>query len=189
MVKREVRKPPAEQLAIALLTAEKSARKTKPVYRAEQLEGTWRLCFITGTKKAQDRAGMVLRSGRYLPSWVTIELTYLPQGGKSGDKGILENCIQFGWLQLKLTGPAKFLTPKNILVFDFTQLSLKLGQQTLYSGQIRGGSKRQEMFEDASLKTQAFFTYFLITDNLIAARGKGGGLAIWGSSRSLNSDV
>jgi len=27
---------------------------------------------------------------------------------------------------------------------------------------------------------EVFFVYFLVTDDCIAARGKGGGLAIWG---------
>ncbi|MEO1378598.1 MAG: hypothetical protein AAFW70_30920, partial [Cyanobacteria bacterium J06635_10] len=30
-----------------------------------------------------------------------------------------------------------------------------------------------------TLKQQAFFSYFLIEDNYIAARGRGGGLALW----------
>ncbi|MEM8778464.1 MAG: hypothetical protein AAGF26_06245, partial [Cyanobacteria bacterium P01_G01_bin.49] len=164
-------KPSAQQLAIALKSVEQASRKTKPIYDSNQLKGTWRLCFITGTKKAQNQAGMVLQSGRYLPRWVTVELTFTPQAKDASE--ILENCIQLGGLQLQLTGPARFLTPKNILAFDFTNIKLRVGQQTLYSGKIRGGKKREKKFDDENINKQAFFTYFLIEDNLIAARGKG----------------
>ena len=163
---------------ISLIAAEKSSRKIKPSYTPEQLKGTWRLCFITGTKQAQNKAGVVLRSGRYLPRWATIELTYHPD--TQSNPGKLENSIRLGALNLTLTGPAKFLSTKNILAFDFTGLSLVLGNVNLYEGKIRGGKNSEEKFYGEELKKQAFFTYFLIEDNLIAARGKGGGLALWG---------
>ncbi|MDJ0729462.1 MAG: hypothetical protein QNJ33_05650 [Crocosphaera sp.] len=176
--KKREKKPPSDQLVIALVAAEKSSRQTKPNYTAQQLEGTWRLCFITGTKQAQNRAGVVLRSGRYLPRWATIELTYHPD--TPSHPGTLENSIKFGALNLTLTGPAKFLPTKNILAFDFTQMSIALGHLNLYHGKIRGGKESEEKFYGEKLKKQAFFTYFLIEDNLIAARGRGGGLALWG---------
>ncbi len=178
LFKKIEQKPPCDQLVIALVAAEKSSRQTKPSYTAQQLEGTWRLCFITGTKQAQNRAGVVLRSGRYLPRWATIELTYHPH--TQSNPGTLENSIKLGALNLTLTGPAKFLSARNILAFDFTQISITLGDLNLYHGKIRGGKESEEKFYEEKLKKQAFFTYFLIEDNFIAARGKGGGLALWG---------
>lgn len=174
-------KPPPDTLVAALLQADKIAKKTKPSYTPEQLKGTWRLCFVTGTKKAQNRAGIVLRSGRYLPRWAKIELTYTPDPESPQTAAAsLKNCITLGQLKLILTGPAKFLAPKNILAFDFTQITLKLGNICLYTGSIRGGKKTQEKFFEQSISEQAFFSYFLIQDRLIAARGRGGGLALWG---------
>ncbi|MDJ0598554.1 MAG: hypothetical protein QNJ37_06915 [Crocosphaera sp.] len=178
ILKKREEKPPSDKLVIALVAAEKFSRQNKPSYSPQQLEGTWRLCFITGTKQAQNRAGVVLRSGRYLPRWATIELTYHP--ATFSKPGTLENCIQLGALNLKLTGPAKFLPPKNILAFDFTQISITLGDLSLYQGKIRGGKESEAKFYEEKIKKQAFFTYFLIEDNLIAARGRGGGLALWG---------
>ncbi|MDJ0511689.1 MAG: hypothetical protein QNJ64_20935 [Crocosphaera sp.] len=178
VIEQAKEKPTSDQLVLALVAAEKSSRQTKPLYTSEQLEGTWRLCFITGTKQAQNRAGVVLRSGRYLPRWATIELTYCP--ATSSQPETLENCINLGALNLKLTGPAKFVQPKNILAFDFTHLSIALGKLNLYQGKIRGGKESEEKFYQENIKKQAFFTYFLIENNLIAARGRGGGLALWG---------
>ncbi|WP_009543299.1 hypothetical protein [Crocosphaera subtropica] len=177
-LKKQEEKPPSDQLVLALVAAEKSSRQTKPSYTPQQLKGTWRLCFITGTKQAQNKAGVVLRSGRYLPRWAMIELTYHP--AKASTLGTIENAIKLGAINLTLTGPAKFLSPKNILAFDFTQISITLGNVNLYQGKIRGGKESEEKFYEEKVKKQAFFTYFLIENNVIAARGRGGGLALWG---------
>ncbi|MGB5593494.1 MAG: hypothetical protein WBM32_17660 [Crocosphaera sp.] len=178
IVKERDQKPPSDKLVLALVTAEKSSRQTKPLYTSQQLQGTWRLCFITGTKKAKNRAGVVLRAGRYLPRWATVELTYTPQ--ISSAQGTLENSIKLGVFSLTLTGPAKFSQPKNILAFDFTRISITLGNVNIYQGKIRGGKQSEEKFYGEKIKKQAFFTYFLMEDNLLAARGRGGGLALWG---------
>ena len=176
--KKREKKPTSDQLVLALVAAEKSSRQSKPSYTAQQLKGTWRLCFITGTKQAQNRAGVVLRSGRYLPRWATIEFTYHPD--TPSQLGTVENAIKLGAFNLTLTGPAKFLPAKNILAFDFTQISVALAKVNLYHGKIRGGKESEEKFYEEKIKKQAFFTYFLIEDNFIAARGRGGGLALWG---------
>ncbi|EAZ89207.1 hypothetical protein [Crocosphaera chwakensis] len=176
--KKREEKPPSDKLVLALVAAEKLSRQTKPSYTPQQLKGTWRLCFITGTKQVQNQAGVVLRSGRYLPRWANVELTYNP--ATSSEPETIENSIKLGAINLTLTGPAKFLSPKNILAFDFTQMSIALGNFNIYQGTIRGGQDSEKKFYEEKLKKQAFFTYFLIEDNLIAARGRGGGLALWG---------
>ena len=47
------------------------------------------------------------------------------------------------------------------------------------------GYREKLGFYEQKLKEKAFFKYFLIKENVIAARGKGGGLALW--CRSLGS--
>lgn len=181
VVSHQSAKPSSDVLVRSLLEAEKTAKKTKLSYCPEQLAQTWQLCFITGTQKAQKQGRILLRSGRYLPKWAKIELTYRrPQADGLGDIGTLENCIRLGSFRVILTGPAKFLTRKNILCFDFTRMAVKLGAMTLYQGYIRGGQNTEEHFNLESIKKQAFFAFFLIQDSLIAARGRGGGLALWG---------
>jgi hypothetical protein len=49
----------------------------------------------------------------------------------------------------------------------------------LYDGYIRKGQEREARFYEQGVKEQAFFTYFLVQNNAIAARGRGGGLALW----------
>jgi hypothetical protein len=68
--------PPAAKAVVEeLLRAEKTAKQTQVRYTYSQLLGTWRLGFITGTKRSRQRAGVILGAGRFLPSWVKIHLS------------------------------------------------------------------------------------------------------------------
>ena len=173
----KVTKPPASADVVkALIEAEKTAKQTKINYSYSQLLGNWRLGFITGTKKTRKRAGVVLGAGKFLTKLVKIQLAY---SQLESQKVKVENSVQFGLLKIVLTGPVQFYSNKNILAFDFTRMQLSLSGLNLYQGYIRGGKDREANFYKQTLKEQAFFTYFLIEDSYIAARGKGGGLALW----------
>jgi hypothetical protein len=170
-------RPTPKTIVETLLGEEKIAKKDRQAISLEQLEGTWRLFFITGTRKARDRAGIILGSGKYTPTWIEIYLSY--NRNSDQETGTVGNSVNLGALKLSLDGPMKILPNKNIVVFDFTRMTLQLFGQKLFSGYIRGGKKSEETFTQANLQKQAFFSYFVISDKIIAARGKGGGLAIW----------
>ena len=170
---------PADEVVTALLAAEKKAKKQKINYDFEQLLGTWQLCFVTGTKKTRKRAGIVLGAGRYLPQLIKITITYKKNETTESNKGTVENCVDLKLLKLSLTGPIKFLSPQNILAFDFTRMQIELLGITLYNGYIRSGAAKEASFNSDSIKKQAFFTYFFVDKSAIAARGRGGGLALW----------
>ena len=177
-------KPSADVVVAALLAAEKSAKKTKTRYSFEQLTGNWQLCLITGTKKTRKKAGIVLGAGRYIPQWIAkISIAYaaepVAEGEENSEIGRVENSVKVGTMELTLSGPTKFL-PNNILAFDFTRITVKLLGKTVYQGSIRGGEGREAEFFSLSVGKQAFFAYFLVEDGIIAARGRGGGLALWG---------
>lgn len=177
-------KPSADVVVAALLAAEKSAKKTKTRYSFEQLTGHWQLCLITGTKKTRKKAGIVLGAGRYIPQWIAkISIAYaaepVAEGEENSEIGRVENSVKVGTMELTLSGPTKFL-PNNILAFDFTRITVKLLGKTVYQGSIRGGEGREAEFLSLSVGKQAFFAYFLVEDGIIAARGRGGGLALWG---------
>lgn len=177
---KAIKAPESEAVVKALIEAEKAAKQNKLNlnYSYSQLIGDWRLGFITGTKKTRKRAGVVLGAGKFLPKLVKIQLSY-SQSEDSPEKGSVENSVQFGLLKIVLTGPVKFWSNKNILAFDFTKMELFLSSLKLYQGYIRNGEAREKDFYQQTLNQQAFFTYFLIKNNYIAARGKGGGLALW----------
>ncbi|MFG6098404.1 hypothetical protein SPB21_24355 [Leptothoe sp. ISB3NOV94-8A] len=164
--------PPATDLVAALQTTEK---RIKHSYSLTDLVGTWRLCFITGTKKTRQKAGVALGAGRYLPKIIKIQLNYQ---ATADDQGLVKNSVSLGQLKLELTGPVKFWHKARCLAFDFTQIQIVLGGLTLYKGRMRPEAADQEFFQQ-SLKEQAFFKYFWVTETGIAARGRGGGLALW----------
>jgi len=171
--------PPAPETVVeALLQAEKTAKQTKVRHSYAQLLGTWRLGFVTGTKKSRQRAGIILGAGRFLPKWVKIHLSY-SQSVPDQERGTVQNSVELGFLQLVLTGPTQFWQKTNMLAFDFTRIRVSLFGLKLYEGYIRRGQTREAGFYEQSVKEQAFFTYFLVENHCLAARGRGGGLALW----------
>lgn len=189
-------RPSASAMVEALLSTEKTARKTKPQWTYPQLIGTWRLQFITGTTRSRQTAGIALGAGRFIPPWlVNIQLQYSAEmSTKDGQTqatlersaersnvewGQVKNSVSLGPLTIALTGPTRLWPKTNSLAFDFTQLTLTIAGKTVYHGNIRGGKTQDQDFTQQSLKDQAFFTYFLVDDQALAARGRGGGLAFW----------
>ncbi|MBD1805953.1 hypothetical protein H6F98_10875 [Microcoleus sp. FACHB-SPT15] len=172
-------KPPAPEAVVeALLQAEKTAKQSKVRHTYPQLLGTWRLGFITGTKRSRKRAGVILGAGRFLPSWVKIHLSYL-QSESNQEQGTVQNSVELGLLKMVLTGPTQFWSKTNMLAFDFTRMRVSLSGLKLYDGYIRKGQEREVRFYEQGVKEQAFFTYFLVENLCLAARGRGGGLALW----------
>lgn len=174
--------PDPAVMAQALLAAEKAARQTNERPTAEQLAGNWRLGFITGTKKSRERAGVVLGAGRFLPRWVQIQITYT-FGQERSNEGTVLNTVRCGPLKLTVSGPIRFFPQRRILAFDFPKMAIRLGSLKLFEGYIPKGAEREAAFladnSPRSLRSQAFFTYFWVAPNSIAARGRGGGLALW----------
>ncbi|MEM9510200.1 MAG: hypothetical protein AAGA16_21365 [Cyanobacteria bacterium P01_E01_bin.35] len=171
--------PDASEVVTSLLELEKCSRKAKTDYSLSDLLGCWSLRFITGTKKTRKRAGIVLGAGKFIPQWLKIQITYESAQQSTPNAGRVKNSVALSFLKLSLSGPVKFVPDKKILAFDFTSLELTVLGVKLYSGYLRRGLEAEANFHDQGLKDQAFFRYFLIKDNLIAARGRGGGLALW----------
>lgn len=176
-------KPNPDQVNNALLEIEKNSKKSKEFYLFQQLLGLWQLWFITGTKKAKKRAGIILGKGFYLPSFIKVTLNFSVNENQGNTEeffaGIMNNTVKFGLMSLSVSGCAKFLPKKNILAFDFTRISVKFLGKTIYQGEIRGGKKQEAKFYQEKINYQPFFHYFYIGENFISARGKGGGLALW----------
>jgi hypothetical protein len=170
--------PSSSQVVNALLKLEKTPKNEQDSYSLSNLAGSWNLRFITGTKKTRKKAGIILGTGKYIPKLIKIQITYKTESS-TANIGQVINCVKLAFCELSLTGPIRFLPQKRILAFDFTYLKISVGGLTLYQGYIQNGVGREKLFAEKKLKDQAFFKYFLIKDNFIAARGKGGGLALW----------
>ena len=195
-------RPDPSEVVAALALAEKQSKKAKQRYAYEDLVGSWQLGFVSGTRKVpSSRPGaQPLKQpgkGRFLPRWIDITITYgSPQAllslallteeasdqqisAVSNDSGAVVNRVGLGGVSLQLSGPTRYWPNTYTLVFDFVYLQGGIGPVTLYDGPVRGGVARAKAFVDAGLKDQAFFTFFAVQPHYIAARGKGGGLALW----------
>ena len=175
--------PDSAKVVENLLEVEKQSKKEKIDCSLANLIGCWNLRFITGTKKAKNQAGIVLGAGRYIPRSIKIQITYENDQQSAPNKGRVKNAVKLPFFNLSLNGPIKFLPQTRILTFDFTYLNLTILGFQIYDGYIRNGLEKEAKFYDTGIKDQAFFSYFLIEDNFIAARGRGGGLALWGREK------
>lgn len=171
--------PKAAEVIASLLMIEKRAKRAKDSYSLVDLLGNWNLRLITGTKKTRKKAGIILGTGKYIPQVIQIKITYQAEQPDT-NIGRVINSVKIAFIQLSLSGPMKFMPQKNILAFDFSYLKFSLGGWNLYQGHLKNGLQKEAEFQQKELKHQAFFSFFLIEDNLIAARGRGGGLALWG---------
>ncbi len=171
-------RPQSQSVVDALLQAEKVAKQHRLSYPLENLLGEWQLCFSTGTRKLKQRSGIALGKGFYTPR-LTPALIGFHAHDLSSNPLEITNQIQVGSLKLKLTGSARYLGKKNLLAFDFTQMQISIFNRALYTGGFRLGKTKSLPFADRPIANLPFFAFFLVADNLIAARGRGGGLAIW----------
>lgn len=167
-------RPTAKEVVNALLQAEKNTKQQRLVYSLEALFGQWRLCF-TAPKNAHFKSGVALGKGFYVPQIALAQIAFFPSQNL-GEVGIT-NSLRFAYLQFKLNGPARYMGKKNLLAFDFTHTELSLFSKAIYKGGFRGG-KTVDFYEQ-SVSKLPFFAFFLVTKDFIAARGRGGGLALW----------
>lgn len=125
----------------------------------------WRLVFTTGTKAVREALqGKGKGGGQYFP------LTAAQRWDAS--KGEIENGIFLGLLgALTFSGP--YAISKKKLSFDFDTLCLKLGP-------LKFKFAIKEKIEDYTPSPKdPFFILFYVDDDIIAARGRGGGIAFW----------
>jgi hypothetical protein len=126
----------------------------------------WRLVFTSGTKdvqKAMKKAGQ--GSGKYFP------LTAVQRWDAT--IGQIENGIFLGHVAaLTFSGPYAMKGKK--LSFDFDTLKLKLGPWTLPIN-----LKKKITDYTSPPPKDPFFLFFYVSDDVIAARGRGGGIAFW----------
>jgi hypothetical protein len=175
-------RPNPKAVTRALLEAEKTAKQEHRQYPLESLLGHWRLCFTT-SGKVNLRQGMASgKSGFYVPQLVTAQISFTrptSSDDDNSDKIEIGNQIQLGSLLFRLTGQAQYLERKNLLAFDFTHMQFVLFGKTVYRGAFPGQKTQTEDFLTQPISKLAFFTFFLITKDFIAARGRGGGVALW----------
>ncbi len=171
-------RPKADAVVKALLQAEKTAKQQKLTYPFASLSGNWRLCFATGTRKVRKRGGIILGKGFYMPKFVPAYISFSTLD-TSTNQGEISNQIKLGEFNLKLSGLTQYISKKNLLAFDFHHMQISLFNYKLYDGNMPGSQTNTSNFYDQKIAKLPFFAFFVITENFIAARGRGGGLALW----------
>jgi hypothetical protein len=173
--------PPAEAVVRALLCAEQTTKRQHTEFPLSALLGEWQLCF-SAPRRARPGA---IAPGRYFPKFIPAQISFQQPPEAPTHTARIGNQVQLGNLQLKFTGPARYLGKKNLLAFDFLHVQLTWNRHCLLQRDIRGGSAKAETFQQQAIAHQPFFAFFLASETLIAARGRGGGLALWVRPRPI----
>jgi hypothetical protein len=172
-------RPIATDLVNALLGVEKLAKQTKLNIPITDLVGEWQLSFATGAKKSKNRAGIRLGKGYYFPQFIPASISFTPDAANL-TTGKIANQVAVGLVKLKLTGPYRYLGKKNLLAFDFIDFEVRILDRVVYQGKMpRKKEKIDRAFADKSIADLPFFSFISAGSNGIAARGRGGGLALW----------
>jgi hypothetical protein len=171
-------RPTRAEMVTALQAAETTARREKLAIPFASLLGEWRLCFATGASKPKKGGSIKLGRGYYLPKFTPASITFTRDHDLS-ITGMVTNQLLVGTVKFKFTGPCRYPGKKNLLAFDFTEIQFRILGATIYQGQIRSGKRAGLKFETLSIADLPFFAFFWASETGIAARGRGGGLALW----------
>jgi hypothetical protein len=169
---------PAADLVSTLLAVEKLAKQTKLDISITDLVGEWQLSFATGAKKSKNRAGIRLGKGYYFPQFIPASISFTPDP-TNPNIGTIANQVAVGLVRLKLTGPYKYLGKKNLLAFDFINFEVRILDRIVYQGKMPNKKQGNRDFASKSISELPFFSFISASNNGIAARGRGGGLALW----------
>ncbi|HIK46506.1 MAG TPA: hypothetical protein IGR64_16750 [Leptolyngbyaceae cyanobacterium M65_K2018_010] len=170
-------RPDPTTVTTALLDAERRAKRDRLSLAEQTLLGTWKLRF-TAPKKSAYKAGQPTGQGFYWPAMAPASISF-SRSEQTPTALTIQNQLQVGPLQLRFSGPAKFLPKKNLLAFDFLRLQLYVGAWRLLNLPIGGKTASPEAFATTPIAQLPFFAFFAATDRYLAARGRGGGLALW----------
>jgi hypothetical protein len=186
-------RPASPAIVQALLQAEQVCRQQRRRYPLADLLGQWQLAFVVG-KGAKLKAGLPMVSDRpkaigrgfSIPQWTGAQISFspVPEASEAASefaepRAVIGNQVQVGLVKLSLTGPARYPGQRNLLGFDFTQLAVSILGQSVYQGAMPGPQRDPAKFETSPIGRLPFFAFFSITPDYIAARGRGGGLAMW----------
>ena len=154
----------------ALLALEKEQRKNKVKCDIAELLGQWRLIFVANPKSSNP-----FSRAYYFPLRAHQTFT---SDDDTNETGIFDNGVFLlnGALSMRLSGPFRWVSKRNRLEFTVDRMKLKGGSwENIRDGLDKEGSS----LDGRTSKTLPFFTFFLITPGLAAARGRSGGLAFY----------
>jgi hypothetical protein len=155
--------PNAQQL----LALEERVRHRGTGLQASDLYGSWQLDQIwpKGSRRPASFSGWLLRG---LAARLEIRAADADSG--AGDALVLSNAVNLGPLELRFRGPGRLVGRRPLLQFSFDQLQVSLVGRVLL----------QRVLPAPEPQRLPFFALIARDSNgWLAARGRGGGLALW----------
>jgi len=150
-----------EVSARELLQLEQQARRSGSGVEADALQGCWQLELVwpKGQQRASAFSGWLLRglSAR-------LEIGVDPEGL------LLSNAVNLGAVELRFRGRGRLEGKRPLLLFSFEQLQLSLGGWRLVERTLPAPAPQRMPF---------FALIHRDPSGWLAARGRGGGLALW----------
>jgi len=146
-----------------LLALEDHARRNGSGLEVDRLCGRWCLeqVWSKGGVHPSALSGALLRS-----LGARLEIQPAAQGSPGLE---LRNAVQLGGLELSFHGAGWLQGRRPLLLFGFERLELRLGGALLLSRPLPPAAPRR----------QPFFALIGRGEDWLAARGRGGGLALW----------
>jgi hypothetical protein len=151
----------ADQQLEHLLQLEAAARRAGTGLDAAALQGCWRLELVwpKGSRHASAFSGWLLRG---LAARLEI--------AASADGLLLSNAVNLGTLELRFRGRGLLQGRRPLLMFSFDRLELRLAGRLLLQRELPAPPERRQPF---------FALIHRDPSGWLAARGRGGGLALW----------
>ncbi|MFM7651688.1 MAG: hypothetical protein ACKO5M_01995 [Vulcanococcus sp.] len=157
----------------ALLALEAEVRRSGTDLGAADLHGCWQLDQVwpKGSRRPASFSALLLRG-------LAARLEIGPGGGAQPQGLTLSNAVNLGPVELRFRGPGRLQGRRPLLMFQFDQLELRLaGRLLLQRALLAPAPHRQPFF--ALIARGAVSAETGPAAAWLAARGRGGGLALW----------
>lgn len=180
----------------ASIASLEKAKKADRRVNGSELNGKWRLVYTSGTKKVAANLNRAGFGGSYFP--IPAVQSFDVSNGR------IRNGIYLGPIKFFFDGPFVWREKLSMLEFTFTKVSLGLGPLGPWSVDIDDGKwDAVKMAEQTASEGQGkvergkgskpganpFFKFVHTDDECIAARGRGGGLALWAREGEPETDA
>ena len=150
-----------EVSARELLQLEGHARRSGSGVEAQALQGCWKLELVW--PKGQQRASA-------FSGWLLRGLSARLEIGVDREGLLLSNAVNLGAVELRFRGRGRLEGKRPLLLFSFEQLQLSLGGWRLVERSLPAPAPQRMPF---------FALIHRDPSGWLAARGRGGGLALW----------
>mmetsp|Transcript_5718 Transcript_5718/g.17018 ORF Transcript_5718/g.17018 Transcript_5718/m.17018 type:complete len:235 (-) Transcript_5718:96-800(-) len=165
-------RPSAKAVGLALQILEKQKKREK--IELTPPSGQFRLVLVANEKKNKREV-----TANYVPVYGGI--SFFAEDG-SDKQGVVTNTAKLPVLGgIQFTGRFEWVSKMSKLQFNFYSMALRIFWLPALRLRLKGDKKQSdvEIFQAEDPRKLPFFSFFFVEPEIIAARGRGGGLALW----------